>query len=281
MSKNRIIFLFAVIVFTFAFFGCSGLNNSANQTGASANSNSNAARSNNSQTLANKNTVIADDESASTSGAEKVKPAAGKGNVQGKVLYNDKPVEGIEIKICGEFSSIMGVECGGKTKTTKTDADGVFVVADLDPMTYQGLTAKVFKTDYYIFPQEGIMTPQKFNVEADKTIFARDINLFRSDLKLTNPKAGSKVEAKDVMIKWDAYADATYYKVSLFAANPKSQASIYSERVEDTTYKPLKTLINDTYRISVEAYNSNDHKLSQSSDDIKFTVTGGENPPAE
>lgn len=33
----------------------------------------------------------------SESGTEKAKPEAGKANVQGKVLYNDKPVEGIEI----------------------------------------------------------------------------------------------------------------------------------------------------------------------------------------
>ena len=281
MSKNQINFLFALAAFSLVSLGCSSLSKPNNQAQSNISSNSTAAKSNTNPASANKSSTVAVDESDSTSGAEKVKPATGKGNVQGKVLYNDQPIEGIEVKICGEFSTLMGVDCTGKTKTTRTGADGVFVVADLDPMIYQGLTAKVFKTDYYIFPQEGIMTPEKFNVEADKTIFARDINLFKSDLKLTNPKAGSKVDAKNVAVKWDAYPDAAYYKVSLFADNPKSQASVYSERVEDTTYTPVKTLVNDTYRISVEAYNSNDHKLSQSSDDIKFTVTGGEQPPAE
>lgn len=281
MSKNKINLLVAVSILTFASLGCSGLGNLANQVASNNNSNSIIAASNSNKSAANKNAVTTNDsESASTSGAEKDKPAAGKGNVQGKVLYNDQPAEGIEVKICEEFSSLMGVSCTGKTKITKTDAEGVFVLADLDPMTYKGLAAKVFKTDYYVFPQEGIMTAQKFNVEADKTIFAHDINLFKGDLKLTNPKAGAKVGVKDVVIKWNDYPDAAYYKVSLYPSNLKVQTSVYNARVEETTYTPDKLLINDTYRISVQAYNSNDHRLSQTSDDIKFTVTGGEEPPA-
>ena len=38
------------------------------------------------------------------SGVEKVKPASGTGNVQGKVLFNGKPVENIEVKLCETFN---------------------------------------------------------------------------------------------------------------------------------------------------------------------------------
>src|SRR5215203_6899740 len=38
----------------------------------------------------------------SGSGIEKIKPAAGMGNVQGKVLYNLQPVKDIEVKLCIE-----------------------------------------------------------------------------------------------------------------------------------------------------------------------------------
>src|SRR5262249_58287100 len=45
-------------------------------------------------------------------GIEKVKPAPETGNVQGKVLYNGKPVENIEIKLCETFSRFLGGGCG-------------------------------------------------------------------------------------------------------------------------------------------------------------------------
>src|SRR5215208_710830 len=49
-------------------------------------------------------------------GVEKVKPAPGTGNVQGKVLFNGKPVENIEVKLCETFNRFFG-GCSGKTYT--------------------------------------------------------------------------------------------------------------------------------------------------------------------
>src|SRR4051812_6578360 len=46
-------------------------------------------------------------------GVEKVKPAPGTGNVQGKVLFNGKPVENIEVKLCEKFNQFFG-GCEGK-----------------------------------------------------------------------------------------------------------------------------------------------------------------------
>src|SRR6476619_4707438 len=36
----------------------------------------------------------------SGTGVEKEKPAAGKGNVQGKAFYNEKPAAGVDVKLC-------------------------------------------------------------------------------------------------------------------------------------------------------------------------------------
>ena len=55
-------------------------------------------------------------ESAPVEGVEKVKPAPGTGNVQGKVLYNGAPVENIEVKLCETFSRFLS-GCGGKIYT--------------------------------------------------------------------------------------------------------------------------------------------------------------------
>lgn len=275
MSKSKINVLLALAAFIFVSLACSGLGKNDNQnSGATNSSNSSKTASNvkkNTPTSGDSDETTADD---SSSGEEKQKPAAGKGNVQGKVLYNDQPVEGIEVKICENFSTILGIKCDGATKTTRTDKDGVFVLADLDPKTYGGLTAKVFKSAYYVYPQEGIMRAQKFNVEADKTIFARDIHLFKDDVKITSPKSGSKVDAKAVELKWDAYPDAAYYKVSLYPEGG-GLSPVSNERVDDTTYAVNEDLTNGKYRIKIEAYNASDRKLAESSSDIKFTVTGG------
>ena len=273
MSKAKFNVLLAVALIVFVSLACGNLSKYANKE--TTNSNTTIVTTNTKTRATPKTTTT--DEGESTSGAERQKPAAGKGNVQGKVLFNDQPVEGIEVKICEKFSTIMGIRCDGKSKTTKTGADGVYVIADLDPMTYGGLTAKVYKTNYYIYPREQIMTPKRFAVEADKTIFANDISLFKNDLKVTNPKSGAKVEAQGLELKWDAYPDAAYYKVSLYP-DGGGMPPVNAERVDDPVYSVTEPLTNGKYRIRLEAYNANNNKLAETGDDIKFNVTGGAEP---
>ncbi len=274
MSKARINFLLAVAVLVFVSLACGNLSKSTNQEAGNTNSLITTSNTTSKPTPSTKNN---NGDGASTSGAEKQKPADGKGNVQGKVLYNEQPVEGIEVRICENFSTIMGIKCDGKSKTTKTDKDGIFVLADLEPKVYGGLTAKVFKSNYYVYPQEGIMTAQKFTVEAEKTIYARDINLFKDDVKITSPKSGAKVAAQGLELKWDAYPDAAYYKITLFP-DAGGLPPINAERVDDPTYAVTEPLTNGKYRMRVESYNANNKKLAATSDDIKFTVTGGAEP---
>lgn len=274
MSKKEVNLLFAVALLVFVSLACGKLGK--NNTEANANANSVVPVSNNkTKTTDNtdKNAAV-----TSTSGAEKQKPAAGKGNVQGKVLFNEQPVEGIEVKICETFSTIMGIKCEGKTLTTKTDKDGVFVLADLEPKTYGGLTAKVFTSPYYVYPQKGIMSAQTFAVAADQTIFASDIHLFKNDVKITNPKAGAKAPAENLELKWDAYPGAAYYKISLLADGGFGAPPISNERVDDPAYTVSEPLTNGKYRLQVIAFNANDRKLAESPNDIKFTVTGGAEP---
>src|SRR5882762_8097031 len=79
-------------------------------------------------------------------GIEKVKPAPGTGNVQGKVLYNSKPAENIEVKLCEKFSRFLS-GCGGQILTARTDKDGEYVITNVPPKTFEALTARVFETD--------------------------------------------------------------------------------------------------------------------------------------
>ena len=213
------------------------------------------------------------DANAPVEGVEKVKPSPGTGNVQGKVLYNNAPVENIEVKLCETFSRFLS-GCGGKIYTAKTDKDGDFVITNVPPKEYEGLTVRVFDTDSYVFATTGIagIAASKYKVEADKTLFVRPTHLFKGDMKVLNPKAGSTVSGQDLELKWEAYPGAAYYKFTLYPDNHQITPPYMNERVEAASFKVNKTLEKGTYRYTVEAYNSDDKKLSETPDDIRFTV---------
>ena len=212
-------------------------------------------------------------------GVEKVKPAPGTGNVQGKVMYNGKPVENIEVKLCEEFNRFLG-GCGEKFHTARTDADGVYVIANVEPKVYQGLLARVFETDSYVFATTGIagLSSAKYEVTPDKTLFIQPTNLFKGDLKLLNPKAGGKVSAQNLELKWEPYPDAAYYKFSLYPEDSGVTSPHVGERVEATSFAIEKPIQKGTYRWLVEAFNGADQKLSESGENIKFTITDGTAP---
>jgi hypothetical protein len=227
--------------------------------------------------MANKNSASATDAKNSSAsaetGVEKVKPAPGKGNVQGKVFYNSKPVENIEVRLCETFNQYFG-GCGGKIYTARTDKDGDYVITDVEPKVYEGLLARVFETDSSIFATTGIagISSNKYEIAADKTLFVSPTHLFKGDLKLVNPKAGAKVAAQNLELKWDPYPDAAYYKFSIYPEEASVTSPYINERVESTSFVIDKPLEKGTYRWQVNAYNSDDRKLSESSSDIKFTI---------
>lgn len=210
---------------------------------------------------------------APVQGVEKVKPAPGTGNVQGKVLYNNAPVENIEVKLCETFSRFLS-GCGGQIYTAKTDKEGDFVITNVPPKEYQGLTVRVFDTDSYVFATTGIagIAATKYDVVADKTLFVIPTHLFKADLKVVHPKAGATIGAEDLELRWDAYPDASYYKFTLYPENHQITPPYLNERSDAATFKVNKTLEQGAYRFKVEAFNSSDKKLSETADDIKFTI---------
>ncbi|MDT5062865.1 MAG: hypothetical protein QOH63_3324 [Acidobacteriota bacterium] len=214
--------------------------------------------------------------SSSETGVEKIKPAPGTGNAQGRVLYNGKPVENIEVKLCEKFSQYLG-GCSGKSYKARTDQNGEYVITNAEPKVYEGLVARVFDTDSYIFATSGIggISSTKYEIAADKTLFVTPTNLFKGDLKILNPKAGAKVSAKNLELKWEPYPDAAYYKFSIHPDDMTVTSPYVNERIEGTSFAIDKPLQKGTYRWQVEAYNSADQKLSESSDEIKFTISDG------
>jgi hypothetical protein len=210
----------------------------------------------------------------SGTGVEKEKPAPGTGNVQGKALFNEQPAVGVEAKLCEKFNQYFG-GCSGRTYTAKTDSSGEYLIKNVPPGTYEGLIVKVFDTPFFVFATSGIVSAAKYNVEADETYFAPDSHLFKGDLKVSSPKAGSKVAPENIEVKWDAYPDAAYYKMSIHAdtaSGAETEYDFINKRVDDVTFTLDKPLKAGAYSVEIDAYNANDRKLAQSSSDLKFSV---------
>ena len=247
---------------------------SAIVSGCKPTSNGNRSTSTNSNATTSSGKPDADGVTHSGTGVEKEKPAAGKANVQGRVLFNGKPAADIEVKLCEKFNRYLG-GCQGETFTTKSDAGGEYLIKNVPPGIYEGLTAKVFDTPYYVFATSGFVSSAKYKLEADQTFFAPDSNLFKSDLKVVNPKAGAKIGADNLEVKWESYPDAAYYKFSIHADSNTGAETNYdyiNKRIDGTSYALDKPLAPGTYRIVVNAFNANDIKIAESPDDIKFTV---------
>lgn len=243
---------------------------------STATTNANSAKSNSTASSATPATVKTDDGFVpSESGTEKAKPESGKANVQGKVMFNGKPVEGIEVKICEKFARYVG-GCSGETFTSKTDANGEYVIASVAPKIYESILVRVFNTKNYVFATQGFgISAAKYKIEADKTFFAPETNLFKDDLKVQNVKPNAKIDATNFELKWDAYADAAYYKVSFFAKEPTVTSPYINEKVEGSSLKLEKPLPTGEYNLKLEAFNANDVKLADTGDFIKVNVSGG------
>ena len=213
---------------------------------------------------------------APEAGVEKVKPAPGTGNVQGKVMYNGKPVANIEVKLCEKFSQYIG-GCSGKIYTARSDDAGDYVVTNVEPKVYEGLTVRVFDTDSYVFATTGVagVSASKYEVAADKTLFVRPTHLFKGDLKTLNPKAGAKVSGQNLELKWEPYPDAAYYKISLYPEEMSVSSPYIGQRVEGSSFVLDKPMPKGAYRWKIEAFNGSDQKLSEGPDDFKFTITDG------
>src|ERR1041384_114754 len=189
MSSSFKGFILAMMLLFAIVLGCKSSGNNSNTP------NSNKASSSNSEAKPDDKGVM-----RSGTGDEKEKPAAGKANVQGKVFFNSAGAPNIEVKLCEKFNQFLG-GCQGQTYTTKTDANGEYLIKNVPPGIYEGLIAKVFDTPYYVFATSGLISSAKYELKADETFFAPDSNLFKSDLKLIAPKAGAKVGADNIEVK--------------------------------------------------------------------------------
>jgi hypothetical protein len=85
----------------------------------------------------------------------------------------------------------------------------------------------------------------------------------------------SKVPPDGLEVKWDAYPDAAYYKLSVYADTATGAEPPYDyigRRVDDLSIVLDKPLKPGSYNLRVDAFNASDHKLAQNENDVKFSV---------
>ena len=256
--KNRSVFgIIAAVV----FFSSCAINDSTANSQRSVNTAKNVNASPTSQNV-DGNFV------ASETGTEKAKPQPGKANIQGKVFYNFQPASGIEVRLCVK-SNLYG-DCIGEKRTTKTDEAGEYLFTDITPKTYE-IFVRVFQTKGVIFSGKYGFLPSKYKVEADQTFFVPLTNLFKSDLKVQNPKPKTAVNGRELEIKWDAYPDAAYYGIELLNYGSRNTFR-NAGKIEATSYRFEQPLTDGGYRLRIAAYNIIGTKLSDNGEGLDFTV---------
>lgn len=281
MKKEFLIVLFIPL---FVAFGCK-----MGDKGNSVPSNAPANRANtNTATVKTPTTTTSDSDDSGYAqsleppvGKTIPEPASGMGQVWGQVMFNSKPVEKIEVRLCEKLTTILGIDCTGKTYKTSTNADGEYFIQNVPPGEYGGLIVKVFTSNFYVYEASSFGSiAKKYKIEAGKTFFVTDSNLFKNDLKPLTPKAGSKTPSQGLQLTWAEYPDAEYYEVSLMWAGKEYKSStVVNEHVEGTNYSPTEPLEDGTYYYWLTAFNSDGKKIAQSSREYKITITGG-SPPA-
>lgn len=206
-----------------------------------------------------------------------VSPKAGFGNAQGRVLFDEKPVPGVRVRLCQEIQALGG-GCKGKIFDSKTDAEGNYTIDNVKPGEY-ALAVSVFNTNKFIYITEGFLKSAMRVVVEGKTLNFPVVNLFKDDLKIISPKNKETMKSATPQLKWQSYPNAASYEIVLGGAGGTTYSS---ERLKTSSpqIEPRTPLFNGTYGWQVTAFNAKGIKLAETSNFPEFKVAGQADPPA-
>ena len=204
---------------------------------------------------------------APTSSLPRVTPAAGKGNVDGSVVWNGAGAADQEVTLCEDFQFIGG--CKGREYKTRTNAAGAYRFTGVEPGDY-ALAVRPFGADTLLYITSGVISARKFTVEANQTLEIRPQSIYKLDLALSEPKEAAALTGGAPTLRWPAYPAADYYQVYL--APDKGDAIFVNTQTREPAL-PAAGLLNCKYRWSVSAFNAAKTKIAESGDQ-HFSVTG-------
>lgn len=185
-------------------------------------------------------------------------PAAGTGNVYGRLLWNGQPVVGATVRLCDEVEFMGG--CQGLEYSTTSDENGVYLFTDIDPITY-ALTYQDPVTQDWFYITSGLLNAADFEVSADQVLNAGDLNIVKYDMTLLEPADESQLSDPRPTLAWEAYAEAEYYEIVL---SPQRGSSIFLfEELVETSIAPPVDLLNCNYGWYLKAYNSQGIQIAE------------------
>ncbi|MCL5429017.1 MAG: carboxypeptidase-like regulatory domain-containing protein [Chloroflexi bacterium] len=185
-------------------------------------------------------------------------PAAGAGNVVGRLLWNGQPVIDLPVKLCDEIEFFGG--CQGQEYDTTTDSSGVFVFADIPPMTY-GLTFHSLESDDWMYFTSGILDARDFEVTAGDVLNVGDQNIVKFDVQLVQPAEESQVSQARPVLEWQAYPEADYYEITL--SSQRGYSIFLFDELQETSIASTEDLLNCNYGWYVKAYNDQGIQIAE------------------
>jgi hypothetical protein len=196
-------------------------------------------------------------------------PDPGMANVVGRILWNEMPAPDLEVKLCEEMGFVSG--CEGAEFSTQTDADGIYLLANVDPGEY-ALAVASFDGEHWMYVTAGLgLSSKKYEVAADQTLRIPEQSIYKFDLVQTRPEEDEKLAEARPIMEWDPYPDAAYYEVYLTQEN--GSALFIHEKTETNSIEPKTDLLTCEYTWQVEAFNSNGTKIAEQDEYSHFKVT--------
>lgn len=196
-------------------------------------------------------------------------PATGTGGVYGRLLWNGKPVEGIQIKLCEEIKFFGG--CQGSEYPAVTDSYGVYAILNVPPREY-GLTYRALDADNWYYVTSGVLNAKDFEVPADQMVNVGDHNTVRVDVNITSPKEDDRLTIARPTLTWDPYPEAAYYELSFLSG--RGGVMVGSKKLTTTTYTLDRDLQTCDYSFSIEVYNAQEIMIAENDGWRNFKVAG-------
>lgn len=197
-------------------------------------------------------------------------PAAGTGGVYGRLLWNDKPVGDIQVKLCDEIEYFGG--CEGAEYPTITDANGVYIILNVPPGSY-GLTYKALDSDTWYYVTSGLMNAEDFEIPADQMVSVGDHKTVRTDLVIISPQEDERLQGvARPTLSWQPYPDAAYYELTFHGGRMGS--IIHRKQLTETSFTLDRDLQTCDYSFDIEVFNANETVIAEYNGWRNFEIAG-------